>query len=228
MKNIEKVIEELFKRKVHLGHKKNRLHPKAKKYIYTIENGTSIIDLTQTVSLLEKAKKFISELASHGKTLLVVATKKSAVSAFDLCQKNQIPLINVKWPAGLLTNFDNIIKNVKKLKTLKEEKQNGAWEKFVKHERVKLEKQLRKLEKLYGGIANLEKLPDALFIIDIKTEKNAVYEAKKLKIPIVALVDTNSDPTQVEYPIIGNDDLSESVEYFINEIINTYVRYKKT
>lgn len=225
MNKILTQVEELFKLGIHLGHKSNRVHPKAKKYIYTIQNGISIIDLTKTIDQLNKAKVFISKIAQEGKILLVVTTKKVAnASVSQICQKNNIPAITVKWPAGLLTNFDNIIKNVKKLKTMKEEKEKGEWNKFAKHEQLKLNKELRRLEKFYGGIVDLKKLPDVLYVIDIKKEKNAIKEAKSLKIPIVALVDTNSDPSQVDYPIIANDDSEESINYFVNQIIETYTQ----
>jgi small subunit ribosomal protein S2 len=228
MKNNNTLIEKLFKLGVHLGHKTNRIHPKAKKYIYTIENGTSIIDLTKTVDLLQKAKDFISHCAADGQTLLVVVTKRIAAAAtFSLCQKNNIPVITVKWPAGLLTNFDNIIKNVKKLQKMKEEKEKGEWNKFVKHEQMKLIKDWRRLERFYGGIDRLEKLPDVLFVVDVKKEKNAVDEAEKMEIPVVAVVDTNCDPNSVSYPIPGNDDLSGSVEYFVNEIVEAYDKGRK-
>ncbi len=218
-------VEKLFNLGAHLGHKTNRLHPKAKKYIYTIQNGVSIIDLTQTVNLLEEAKKFVTKIAKEGKILLVVVTKKlSSANTYELCQKNNIPSITTKWPAGLLTNFDNIIKNVNKMETMRKEKENGQWDKFVKHEQLKLNKQLRRLEKFYGGIINLKKLPDVLFIVDIKKEKNALEEAKKLGIPVVAVVDTNCDPTGVDYPIPANDDLGESVNYFVKEIIESYTQ----
>ncbi|MFN4212998.1 MAG: 30S ribosomal protein S2, partial [Microgenomates group bacterium] len=182
-------------------------------------------DLLQTIKLLEKAKNFLTQLAKEGKTLLLVVTKKPfALKTLELCQKNNIPAITTKWPAGLLTNFDYIIKNVKKLKTMRQEKEKGAWSKFVKHEQLKLKKELGRLEKFYGGIANLKKIPDALFIVDIKKEKNAVEEAKRLGIPIVALVDTNCDPNKVDYPIPGNDDLEGSVNYFVNQIIEAYTQ----
>ncbi len=223
MNNINTQIEQLFKLGAHLGHKTNRVHPKAKKYIYTIQNGVSIIDLTKTVDLLKKAKEFITKTAKERKTLLIVFTKKTANPVvFDLCQKNNIPVITVKWPAGLLTNFENIIKNVEKLKAMKEEKESGRWENFTKHEQVKLNKHLRRLEKFYGGILNLKKIPDVIFIVDIKKEKNAVKEAQRLGIPIVAVVDTNSDPTSVAYPIPANDDSTESANFFVNEIIEAY------
>ncbi|MGB9883551.1 MAG: 30S ribosomal protein S2 [Microgenomates group bacterium] len=223
MSNQDKKIQELFDAGCHLGHKKNKIHPKAKKYIYTFEQGTSIIDLTKTAALLEKAKEFISQLAKEKKSLVVVATKKIASNLIgEICQTSNIAYINQKWPAGLLTNFETISKNIKKLKDMKKQKEDGEWKKFVKHEQIKLEKKLKKLEKFYGGIASLEKLPDALFIIDIKKEKNAVKEAKSMSIPIIAIVDTNVNPDQVDYPIPANDDSVSSIEYIVKEIVSAY------
>lgn len=227
MTNNDKKIEKLFTAGAHLGHKTNKIHPLAKKYIYTIDHGTSIIDLNKTVSLLEKAKEFISSLSKKNKTLLIVMTKKISSSYVnEVCKKNNIPHITVKWPAGLITNFEMIIKNVKKLKKMNEEKENGEWNKFVKHEQIKLQKKINKLEKFYGGIINLEKLPDAIFIVDIKREKNAVKEARERKIPIIAIVDTNVNPNIIDYPIPGNDDAASSIEYFIDEIISAYIKSK--
>ena len=223
MSNNDKKVEELFAAGAHLGHKANRVHPKTNKYIYSFENGVSIIDLTKTVIFLEKAKQFVSELGKNEKVLLVVSTKKIVSNLTqELCQKNNLPFVNTKWPAGLLTNFEMIIKNVKKLNSMKEEKEKGEWSKFVKHEQVQLDKELKKLEKFYGGIANLKKLPDALFVIDIKKEKNSVKEAGEMKIPIVAVTDTNVDPDPIDYPIPGNDDSATSIEYFLKEIIEAY------
>jgi len=221
--NDNKKIEELFAAGAHLGHKSNRVHPKTNKYIYSFENGVSIIDLTKTADYLEKAKKYVSELGSSKKILLVVCTKKIASNLTkELCSKNNLLFVNTKWPAGLLTNFEMIIKNVKKLNSMKEEKEKGEWSKFVKHEQVKLDKDLNKLEKFYGGIANLKKLPDALFIIDIKKEKNSVKEAGEMKITTVAVTDTNANPDVINFPIPGNDDSITSIEYFLKEIIESY------
>lgn len=221
--NDNKKVEELFAAGAHLGHKSNRVHPKTNKYIYSFENGVSIIDLTKTADYLEKAKKYVSELGSSKKILLVVCTKKIASNLTkELCTKNNLLFVNTKWPAGLLTNFEMIIKNVKKLNSMKEEKEKGEWNKFVKHEQVKLDKDLNKLEKFYGGIANLKKLPDALFVIDIKKEKNSVKEAGELKITTVAVTDTNANPDLINYPIPGNDDSITSIEYFLKEIIEAY------
>ncbi len=223
MTDIKTKIEKLFEAGVHLGHKKNKIHPKAKKYIYTIDQGISIINLEKTAELLEKAKKFVQDLKKDKKTILFVGTKKVASQIISkICKEKNIPFISVKWPAGLITNFETINKNVKKLKKLKKDKEEGLWKKFVKHEQLKLEKQLKKLEKFYEGISSLEKKPDALFIIDIKKEKNALKEAVERNIPVIAIVDTNVNPDLVEYPIPGNDDSPSSVDYLIKEIIETY------
>src|SRR3972149_7440790 len=166
MADLDKKVTELFEAGCHLGHKSNRVHPKAKKYIYSIENGVSVVDLTKTVPMLTEAVKFVESLKKEGKTILVVATKKVSSSTIaKMCRDSGIPFVTLKWPAGLLTNFDMIIKNVKKLEEMKIEKQEGAWDKFVKHEQVKLQKHLTQLEKFYGGILPLKKRPDALFII---------------------------------------------------------------
>lgn len=227
--NNEEEIVKLFEAGAHLGHKTNRVHPRSKKYIYRVEKGISIIDLTKTKGLLEQAKQFVTTLAKDQKVLLVVATKKIASSFVqDLCKQQGILHITHKWPAGLLTNFKAIMKNVSTLNSMKEEKATGAWEKFVKHERIGLQKKLNKLERLYGGIATLQKLPDALFVVDIKKEKNAVKEGKNNYIPIVAIVDTNADPTQVEFPIVANDDSLSSIQYLVSEIVGVYGKAKET
>lgn len=223
MNDNDKKVEELFAAGAHLGHKSNRVHPKTNKYIYSFENGVSIIDLSKTADYLEKAKKYVNELGKSEKILLVVCTKKIASNLTkELCSKNNIPFINTKWPAGLLTNFEMIIKNVKKLNTMKEEKSKGEWNKFVKHEQVKLDKDLNKLEKFYGGISTIKKLPDAIFIIDIKKEKNSVKESGEMKITTVAVTDTNANPDPINYPIPANDDSITSIEYFLKEIIGAY------
>jgi len=137
-----------------------------------------------------------------------------------ICHENNFFYLTNKWPPGFLTNFETFLKNnIQKMQKMREEKEKGEWEKFVKHERVKLEKQLRKIEKIYSGVSLMEKLPDALFIVDIKREKNALIEAKKLNIPIIAIVDTNVNPNFVDYPIPTNDDAAKVVEYIVGELV---------
>lgn len=227
-KNTNSVIEDMFTAGAHLGHKTNRIHPKAKKNIYTIENGVSIIDLTKTAEKLELALSFIKELASLNKVMVVVVTKRvSASTTAELCKQNNIPYVSVKWPAGLLTNFDMIIKNAKKLADMKKGRETGEWNKFVKHEQVRMTKEMNRLERLYGGLVSLTKKPDILFLVDIKKEKNAVKEAKETGIPVVAVVDTNSDPNLVKYAIPANDDSATSIDYFVKTVVDTYSQIKK-
>lgn len=220
--NLE-LVKVLFEADLHLGHKKNRLHPKARKFVYRIDNGVSIIDLTQTAKQLNSALEFLKKEGAENKKLLVVATKKVANQiAMDVSKKNTISYITTKWLPGLLTNFETIIKNVKKLNEMKSQRDSGEWDKLTKHERVKLSKQIARLEKFYGGIATLEKRPDILFVIDSKKEHNAVVEAQKNNIPVIAITDTNSDPDEVAYPIVANDDSPKSIEYLVNTIIETF------
>lgn len=227
--DINAEVKKLFELGAHLGHKKNRLYPKSRRYIYKIINGVSIIDLSQTVGQLDEAKKAIAQFAQEGKNVLVVATKKVAGQFVqDYCRENNIAYITNKWLPGLLTNFDTIIKNVKKLRDLKTQKEAGEWNKFIKYEQVQLEKELFKLEKFYGGLIALEKKPDVLFVVDIKKEKNAVKEATAYHLPVVALVDTNSNPELVKYAIVANDDTAEVIKHIVTEVLSTYVKAKKT
>lgn len=221
------LIQVLFEAKVHLGHKTNRIHPKAKKYIYRSENGVSIIDLTKTAELLEKAKQFLTELAENQKKVLVVATKKIAAPFIEkICSDNGIPYVASKWPAGLLTNFDTVKRNVSKLETLKKEKDDGSWQKLVKHEQTKLQKDMTKLEKFYGGLLQLKNIPDAIVIVDAKKEKNALSEAIKFRIPVIAIADTNINPDLIKFPIPANDDSLSSIECVMKELINSYIQQK--
>jgi len=219
-----KQVQALFEAELHLGHKKNRLHPRARKYVYRIDNGVSIIDLTQTVPQLIAAKEFIAKLKEENKILLVVATKKVASQLVgEFCRAHSVSFITTKWLPGLLTNFETLAKNIKKLNDLKAAEAQGDWSSLAKHEVVKLKKQIAKLEKFYGGISTLVKHPDALLIIDIKKENNAVLEAIKSKIPVVAITDTNTDPSSVTYPVVANDDSPKSIEYLVNELLSSYV-----
>ncbi|PIY72079.1 30S ribosomal protein S2 [Candidatus Roizmanbacteria bacterium CG_4_10_14_0_8_um_filter_33_9] len=225
MEEQTKQIEKLFKAGVHLGHKRNRLHPKARKYVYKMINGTAVIDLTQTVKQLNKAKEVLKQAAKDNKKVLVVATKK-IINQFitETCTVKKVPFITQKWPSGLLTNFEMIMKNVKKMKSLEEGKANGSWDKFVKHERTKLSKELYKLNKFYFGLSLLEKKPDYILLLDLKKEKNALTEAKKHNIPVIAAIDTNANPETVDFPIMINDDSGTSVQLVMKELLDAYVK----
>ena len=219
-----KEVKKLFDLGAHLGHKKNRLHPKARKNVYTMLNGTSIIDLTKTTEQLSKAKKFLAQSAKEGKIVLIVGTKKTASPTIrSFAEKHNLAFITAKWLPGLLTNFKTIMKNVKKLKEYKETDTKEEFKELVKHERTRLQKAMNKLERLYGGILRITKKPDILIIIDVKKEKNAVKEARTFNIPIVGLADTNADPDEITYPIVANDDDTTVVEYIVQELLNSYV-----
>ncbi len=219
----DSLIEELFAAQAHLGHKTNRIHPKSKKYIYTIENGVSIIDLSQTEKLLEKALEYLASLKKDGKILLVVATKKIAADKIEeMCKLQNISFITTKWPAGLLTNFETMKRNIKKLSDMNKSKNEGEWKKLVKHEQSRLSRELSKLERHYGGLVNIVKIPDAILVVDIKKEKNAIKEAGMMKVPLIAIVDTNVDPNEVQYPVPANDDSLSSVEFIMQKLIDAY------
>lgn len=218
-------VQDLFDAELHLGHKRNRLHPRARKYVYKMDNGISIIDLTQTVSQVENAVAFLRSLKAENKVILVVATKKVAAPVVaEYCKKNSIPFITAKWLPGLLTNFATLAKNIKKLNDLKTAEAQGEWSALAKHETIKLKKQIARLEKFYGGISTLTAHPDALFIIDSKKEHNAVDEAQKSSIPVVAITDTNTDPDSVTYPIVANDDSPKAIEYVVQQILGVLAK----
>jgi len=218
-----KEIEKLFEVGAHLGHKKNRLHPKARKYVYKMVNGVAVIDLTKTVVQLHLAQQYLKQAAKEGKKLLVVGTKRVASQFIqEMCKENDIPYITTKWMPGLLTNFETLSKNTKKMITYETDKADGSWDQFVKHERTKMQKDLNRLKRLYGGIENLKKRPDVLFIIDIKREKNALKEAKQNGIPVIAITDTNTNPDTVDFPVVANDDSPTSSHYVVNAILSAY------
>jgi len=220
-----KEVKVLFDLGAHLGHKKSRLHPRARKNVYQIVNKTSIIDLTKTVDQIASAKEFITQTAKAGKKILVVGTKKTA-STFvrEYCSANGISYISSKWLPGLLTNYKNIMLNVKKMKEMRESLATGEAKTLVKHERTQMTKQISKLERLYSGLESMYERPDVLVIIDIKKEKNATKEAQEFNIPIVAIADTNADPNTVQYPIVANDDDSEVVEHIMKELLEAYTK----
>lgn len=220
-------LQDLFAAQAHLGHKTNRVHPKAKKYIYSVDNGVSIIDLTQTAPLLEKAVAFAQELGKEAKRLVVVGTKKIASPVvLELTKKYNVQYVAIKWPPGLLTNFESMKSNLKRIKDLKTARDNGEWESLIKFEQSRLSRELGKLERVYGGIVDLDTIPDALFIIDLKKEKNALIEAHKSSLPVIAITDTNTDPSSVKYPIPANDDSATSIVYILEKVLTAYSKGK--
>ncbi len=227
-------MKELLEAGVHFGHQTRRWDPRMKKYIYTARNGIYIIDLQQTVKLFKQACDFVrDEIAGKGKKIIFVGTKKQAQEAVkEEAQRCGMFYVNKRWLGGTLTNFQTIKKSIDKLKKFEQMKEEGIFDLLPKKEALKLEKKMKKLEALIGGIKEMEDLPGALFIIDTKREHLAVQEARKLEIPIVAVVDTNCNPEEIDYPIPGNDDAIRAIKLYCSKIADACIEgmemYKET
>ena len=206
-------MKQLLEAGVHFGHQTRRWNPKMARYIFTERNGIYIIDLQKTVKKLEEAYAFVKEIAANGETVLFVGTKKQAGdSVKEEAERAGVHYVNARWLGGMMTNFKTIQKRIKRLEQLRKMQEDGTFERLTKKEVIKLEQEIEKLEKYLGGIKSMDKLPGALFIVDPRKERIAVAEAKKLGIPIVAIVDTNCDPDEIDYVIPGNDDAIRAVK----------------
>jgi small subunit ribosomal protein S2 len=196
---------------VHFGHQTRRWNPKMKRYILTERNGIYIIDLQQTLSYIDRAYEFVRETVAHGGTIMFIGTKKQAQGAIaDEAQRVNMPFVNQRWLGGMLTNFQTVHKRLQRLKELESMEQSGGFEGRTKKEILMLTREKDKLERTLGGIRDMAKVPSAVWIVDTKKEHIAVGEARKLNIPVVAILDTNCDPDEVDYPIPGNDDAIRS------------------
>ena len=205
-------MKQLLEAGVHFGHQTRRWNPKMAQYIFTERNGIYIIDLQKTVGKLEEAYMFIREVAANGDEVLFVGTKKQAQdSVKEEAIRCDMPYVNARWLGGMLTNFNTIKRRIKRLEQLKKMESDGTFDMLPKKEVIKLKLEIEKLEKFMGGIVNMKKQPAAMFIVDPRKEKIAVQEAHKLNIPIVAVVDTNCDPDEIDYVIPGNDDAIRAV-----------------
>ncbi len=206
-------MKQLLEAGVHFGHQTRRWNPKMAPYIFTERNGIYIIDLQKTVKKLEDAYMFVRKIAEDGGDILFVGTKKQAMdSVKEEAERCGMPFVNARWLGGMLTNFTTIKLRIRRLAQLKAMEENGTFELLPKKEVAKLKLQIEKLEKFLGGITEMKKMPAAMFIVDPRKERIAVAEAKKLGIPIVAIVDTNCDPDEVDYVIPGNDDAIRAVK----------------
>ena len=205
-------MKQLLEAGVHFGHQTRRWNPKMDRYIFAERNGIYIIDLQKTVKKLEEAYAFIKEVSENGGEVLFVGTKKQAMdSVREEAIRCGMPYVNARWLGGMLTNFNTIQRRIKRLAQLKAMEQDGTFNLLPKKEVIKLNLEIEKLEKFMGGITEMKKQPAALFIVDPRKERIAVAEAHKLGIPIVAIVDTNCDPDEVDYVIPGNDDAIRAV-----------------
>ena len=220
-------LKELLEAGVHFGHQTKKRNPKMKKYIYNERNGIHIIDLQQTIKLFDEASRFMSNIAAQGRNVLFVGTKKQAQDAIaEEAERAGMPYVNQRWLGGLLTNFVTLKKSMKKFKELQKMKLDGDFEHFSKKDASKLEKKYKKMDKLFQGIKDMEALPEALFVIDPRKEDIAVGEAKKLNIPVVAVVDTNCDPDMIDFVIPGNDDAIRAIKLFASRISEAVIEGK--
>jgi small subunit ribosomal protein S2 len=212
-------IKELLEAGVHFGHQTRRWNPNMRRYIHGERDGIHIIDLLQTQELLEEARRFAGELSSGGGTVLFVGTKKQARDPIrSWAGRCRMPFVNLRWLGGLLTNFNTISARIARLHDLTELQEKGQLELLPTKERMGMQAELAKLEYNLGGVRDMERLPEAVFVIDLKTEEIAVREAARLRIPIIGLVDTNCDPTPIDYVIPGNDDAIRSCELVVSTI----------
>ena len=217
-------MKELLEAGVHFGHQTKRWNPKMKEFIFGERNGIYIIDLQKTLKMFKEASKYVQDLASEGKSLLFVGTKRQAQDAIaEEAQRCGQFYINQRWLGGLLTNWITVQKSVKRLKELDEMATDGRYDLLPKKEVIKLERERKHLQANLAGIKELNRLPDAVFVIDSNKEQIAVREARKLGIPVVAVVDTNCDPTEVDYVIPGNDDALRAIRLFASKIADSVV-----
>lgn len=211
---------ELLEAGVHFGHLKRKWNPKMAPYIFMEKNGIHIIDLHKTAVKLDEAASALRQIAKSGRKILFVATKKQAKDVVSAKVKPVgMPFVTERWPGGMLTNFPTIRKAIKKMSTIDKLTANGTYDNFSKREKLQISRQRAKLEKNLGSIADLNRLPAALFVIDIQKENNAVREAKRLGIPVFAMVDTCCDPTLIDYVIPANDDASKSISIILDAVV---------
>jgi small subunit ribosomal protein S2 len=220
-------MKELLEAGVHFGHQTKRWNPKMKEYIFGERNGIYIIDLQKTLKMFKEASKFVQEQAAEGKIILFVGTKRQAQDAIaEEAQRCGGFYINQRWLGGLLTNWVTVQKSVKRLKELDDMATDGRYELLPKKEVIKLERERKHLQANLAGIKNMNRLPDAVFVIDSNKEQIAVREARKLGIPVVAVVDTNCDPSEVNYVIPGNDDALRAIRLFASKIADSVAEGK--
>ncbi len=221
-------IKQLLEAGVHFGHHTRRWNPKMQEYIFTERNGIYIIDLQKTVKKFEEAYAFVRDLAANGGNILFVGTKKQAAEAIkEEATRCGMYYVNVRWPGGMMSNFKTIKKSIARLNSLTKMQEEGTFDLLPKKEVIGKQKEIFDLEKNYGGIKTMETLPSAVFIVDPHKEHNAVLEAKKLGIPVVAIVDTNCDPDDADYIIPGNDDAIRAIKLISAAIADAVIEGKQ-
>lgn len=222
---VEIDVKEMLEAGVHFGHKKDKWNPKMRPFIYTERNGVHIFNLLLTAEMLKKAQEFAGEISAQGGTILFVGTKNQIQSVIKkAAEKAGMPYMVERWPGGMLTNFSTILGRLKYLKEAEEKTETGVG--LTKKETLNLKRELEKLNAVFEGIKEIRKVPEAIFVSDIIKEKNALLEAKKLDIPVIGIVDTNVNPTDVDFPIAANDDAVRSVEYIAEKIAEAIIENK--
>lgn len=218
----------MLKAGMHFGHKTSKWYPKMEPYIFGARNGVHIIDLVKSRKMIAEAMKFIEKLAKEDKTILFVGTKMQATNTMrGVAEEIKMPYVSGKWMGGCLTNFMVIKKMITKYKNLLSDKKLGKFKKYTKKEKLDIDRTIKKLELKVGGLVEMNKLPDAVFVWDIKKEETAVTEAKTKGIPVIAICDTNVNPKNVDYIIPGNDDATKSVKLVMNLVKDTILEAKK-
>ena len=221
-------MKQLLEAGVHFGHQTRRWNPKMAAYIFTERNGIYIIDLQKTVKKLEEAYFFVRDTAAAGESILFVGTKKQAQDAIkEEAERCGQFFVNARWLGGMLTNFKTMRTRINRLNQLKKMQEDGTFDLLPKKEVIKLQLEVAKLEKYLGGVKEMKKLPGAMFVVDPRKEKNAIAEAKKLGIPVVAIVDTNCDPDEVDYVIPGNDDAIRAIKLISQTMANAVLEGKQ-
>ncbi len=217
-------MKQLLEAGVHFGHQTRRWNPKMNEYIFCERNGIHIIDLQKTVGKLEEAYNFVRELAEKGETILFVGTKKQAADTVrEEAERSGMYYVNARWLGGMLTNFKTMRTRIDRLAQLKKMQEDGTFDMLPKKEVIKLMGEMEKLEKYLGGVKTMNKLPGALFVVDPRKEHNAIAEARKLHIPVVAIVDTNCDPDEVDYVIPANDDAIRAIRLIASTMANAVI-----
>lgn len=217
--------EEMVQVGLHFGHRSSRVHPRMKPYLYGVRNGVHIIDLEKTIEKLKETLKFIQELISEGKVLLLIGTKIQIKDLVKTIAKDcSLPYVSERWLGGTFTNFEIIKKRIEYFKDLERKRKEGELEKYTKKERAKIDQELKNLQIKFGGIKDLARLPDAIFVLDMKENAIAIKEAKMMGIKVIGIADTNVDPTLVDYPIPANDDALSSVRYILEKVKETIIK----
>lgn len=224
----KQVFQEMFDNAVHIGHRTQRWNPRMKPFLYGENSGVHIINLEKTVEKLEVALTFLAKIAAEGRSVLFVSTKPQSITLLEESARDAgMPYVTTRWIPGLLTNFSTIKTRIKYLRDLKERESAGDFEKYTKKEASTLRKTIDKLEVSLGGVQEITQVPDAVFVLDVVRDSIAVMEAKKIGIPVIGIVDSNADPSKIDYPIPGNDDALKSLIYLVGKISETIKASRK-